>query len=191
MYYALYCDFPRSPTDGYLDIDDGIDIEGVESWSSGQRFAAPPRAPIVVTCTPEGEAEGPPREMHDANLLLMSDRLVAALRGAGVDNIDTYPATLVHAQTGERWPYQAVNIIGLVRAADLGKSVWTNHDGEALFDTSFESLAVDERAARGQLLFRLAENTGTILAHERVRDHIIASGIDTIRFIEPENWVRI
>jgi hypothetical protein len=191
MYYVLDCDYPRDEAGGYLDIDDGIEIDGIENWSTGHRFTVPIESVIEVNVIPEGGYRGPPKEMKDANLLLMSDRLVSALRAAGVDNIDVYRALLRNVATGETYAYQAVNIIGVIAAADLARSEWASYDGEPLFDTSFESLALNENALAGALLCRLAENTGTILIHEKVRDRILASGIDTLNFIEPEDWMQL
>ena len=191
MYYVLDCDYPEDESGGYMDIDDGIEIDGVDSWSSGERFTVPIPSPILVNVVPEAGYTGLPNEMKDGNLLLMSDRLVSALRVAGVDNIDTYPTTLVNTETGQTYSYQAVNIIGLIAAADLEKSEWHSYDGDGVSDTTFESLTLKEDRARGALLFRLAENTSTILVHEKVRDHILASGISTLKFIEPEDWVQL
>jgi hypothetical protein len=191
MYYVLDCPTPDAENDGYLDIDDGIDIDGIDSWSAGERFTVSVPNPISVEAIPEGEYTGPPVEMHDGNLLLMSNRLVGALREAGVDNLDCYPAVIVNVETKKKHQYQAVNIIGLVAAADLGKSEWSSYDGDASYDASFEGLSVREEAARGALMFRLAENTGIILVHEKVKDHLLAKGLDTLTFNDPEDWVQL
>jgi hypothetical protein len=191
MYYVLECDYPDDDNDGYLDIDDGIDIDGIDSWSAGERFTVPVPNPIGVEAMPEGDYTGPPIEMHDGNLLLMSPRLVAALREAGVDNLDCYPAVIVNIETKKKYEYQAVNIIGLVAAADLGKSQWSSYDGDPAYDASFEGLTVRPEAARGALMFRLAENTGVILVHDKVKAHLLAKGLDTLTFSEPEDWVQL
>ena len=188
-YYVLDCDIPMDENDGYFDIDDSaVEIEGIDSWSIGRRFTVPVPAPIIVDANPVEEYDGPPPEMNDANILIMSERLVKGLREAGVDNIDTYPALLRNTETGKTYPYQAVNIVGLIAAADLSKSEWENFDGSPRFDTTFERLVIDPDAAGGSLMFRLAENTFAIVVHARVRDHLIKSGIDTLTFVEPEDW---
>lgn len=189
MYYVLYCETPMDEEDGYLDIEDGLEIEGVDCWDIGRRFDVDIPNPLQVDLVPVEGYTGEPAEMHDGNILLMSNRLVAALKEAGVDNLDCYPATLKNVETGKTFSYQAVNIIGVMAAADLEKSQWQSYDGEPLFDVNFEGLEINEQAAQGALLFRLAESTDTILIHEKVRDHIIARGIATLKFIRPSDWV--
>jgi hypothetical protein len=189
MYYVLDAEIPMDENDGYLDIDDSmVEIDGIDSWSVGKKFTVPVPTPIIVDATPIEEYAGPPPEMNDANILIMSTRLVKALREAGVDNIDTYPALLRNTETGKTHPYEAVNIIGLVAAADLAKSEWESFDAKPQFDTTFERLVIDPDAAGGSLMFRLAENTFAIVVHARVRDHLVKSGLDTLTFAEPEDW---
>ena len=36
MYYKLDSEFPMSDEGVYFDIDDGVSIEGVRSWASGE-----------------------------------------------------------------------------------------------------------------------------------------------------------
>jgi hypothetical protein len=189
MYYVLDCDIPMDENDGYFDIDDSaVEIDGIDSWSIGKKFTVPVPNPIIVDANPMEEYAGPPPEMNDANILIMSERLTKALREAGVDNIDTYPALLRNTETGKTYKYEAVNIIGLVAAADLAKSEWESFDSKPQFDTTFERLVIDGEAAGGSLMFRLAENTFAIVIHARVRDHLIKSGLDTLTFVEPEDW---
>jgi hypothetical protein len=104
------------------------------------------------------------------------------LRRCGVDNIDTYPAVLVDNANEREFRYFAVNILGLVAAADLSKSQWSNFDSAARLDTHFESLAVDPAKARGHLMFRLAEDTGTIIVHAKVKQALESAGIPMLRF---------
>jgi len=191
MYYVLYCEYPKDAAGGFMDIDDGIRIRGVRSWRIGQRIDVEVPNPIIVNVTPTGSYTGPPIEMSAGTLLLMSNRLVEALRAAGVDNIDCYPASLRNTKTGETYNYQSVNILGLVAAADLTKSEATIYDDSPAADVSFESVVLKNEALHGELLFRLAENTGTIMIHEKVRDKILERGITTLKFIRPENWVRL
>ena len=70
-----------------------------------------------------------------------------------------------------------------MQVADLKKSEWENYDGEAKIDTHFEKLVVDENRCRGQEIFRMAEDTGTILIHERIKKELEAVGFPTLRFL--------
>jgi hypothetical protein len=191
MYYVLRCDYPKNEAGGYLEIRDGIDIDGIDSWSLGRKIQAPVPNPIEIEAVPKRNYGGPPIEMRNGNLLLMSDRLVDALREAGVDNIDVYPAVLRNTKTGQTYSYKAVNIIGIISAANLGESVWRSDDSVPLFDVSFESLVLKGGAAGEALLFRLAENSATILVHEKVREHVLAKGIDTLKFLEPKDYIHL
>ncbi|MGH8622234.1 MAG: imm11 family protein [Burkholderiales bacterium] len=190
MHYALEYDYLQDDRGGYLEIHDGLEFEGLDSWSLGRLWpnAVVPK-PIVVDLVPIEGYTGAPNDMYDENMCLMSDRMVAVLQSAGVDNLDLYPASLRNAETGESYPFQAVNIIGAVRAADLKQSVWHSHDGDALFDTEFDSLVVNENGVRDLLMFRMAENTGVILIAEKIKRVLEASKFPTLRFIDPKNLV--
>jgi hypothetical protein len=79
-----------------------------------------------------------------------------------------------------------VNIVGLIMAADMEKSVSTVHQGSALIDVEFDQLVIDAEKARGTLMFRLAEATGTIVVHESVRNCLLQNGFDKdLAFFEP------
>ena len=189
MYTVLTYEVPQDDEEGYLDLQDGIDFDDIPSWSLGRRFQATLPDPVEIDLAPVNGFRGDPSEMYDGNMCLMSERLVHALIACGVDNLDHHRAVLRNVGTGQTYAYRAVNIIGLVAAADLASSEWESYDGDARIDTSFDALAVDEVKAQGLLLFRLAENTGTILVHERVRDRLIATGFPTLRFVDPADWV--
>lgn len=169
MYWALRGDYEIDENGGYYSIDDGLELEGVESWALGAPFSGPLPEPIVVAIRALDGFRGAPPEMNDGNMLLCSARLVDVLREAGVTNLACYPAVLRDEENAREFRYFAVNVLGLVAAADLARSKWENLDGEARMDTHFERLAVDEGALAGVLMCRLAESTGTIVVHDRVK----------------------
>jgi len=72
--------------------------------------------------------------------------------------------------------YKAVNILGLVAAADIGKSIATPCDGVPLIDVDFDELVIDLARTRGIKMFRLAESTNAILVHESLRDALLKKG---------------
>src|SRR5262245_54011844 len=144
-----------------------------------------PPAGMIDVSTPE-DLEVPPRvyaEIIWMPIPLMTRRLVDALRASGVDNLQTYDTRLVEPRGPNPPPenhYLAVNLVGLVAAADLQKSKLNPEVKERLISVDFHSLAVDKAKARDQLLFRLAENTSVILAHERVRESVEKAGINSL-----------
>lgn len=107
------------------------------------------------------------------------------LREAGVDDVDGYLRGIGHERL-EGWidprpgavftGYKAVNVLGLVAAADLGRSQATVHDGVALADVDFDHLALDDSRTHGLRMFRLAESTNAIVVHESVRDALLDRG---------------
>lgn len=193
-YFVLYCDFPACPEcshDCYLDIDDGIELEGVTTWSTGKRFEKPIQTPIVLQGRFQGEHKGDPKELYDGTLCLMSSRLVAALRSMGVENIDAYPA-VVRTNRNTDIAYEAVNIIGLVSADAINEKSFSSHDGAPpLIDASVEGFQVSPHKTGGRKLFRLLENVGTMVVSREIRDGLLARGITTLRFIDPKDWVRL
>jgi len=119
---------------------------------------------------------------------LFRDDLIEALREFGVTNFDTYQATLTDPDNGHVYEnYKAVQIIGLVAAADMEKSDAIVHDNIPLIDVDFDKLVIDESKTHGLLMFRLAESTNTVLIHEKLRDYLIAKGFEKdMRFWDPE-----
>jgi hypothetical protein len=197
MYYVLKC-MPPIGFDHYtLKVPQRVRNK---RWPAGVLFSEqderpgfhPPPEPIEITTVPE--AEVPPNiygELYWIPIPLMSRRLVAALRAAGVDNLQTFETTLVTLEGKNPPPkdhYLAVNIVGLVEAADLGKSEINPDVPERMIATDFDSLAVDTSKAKDLAMFRLAENVSAVLVHERVKNHVEAAGITTLRWMVPAEW---
>lgn len=124
----------------------------------------------------------------EASAPLFRDDLIAALRACGVHNFDAYNVAITDPDNGAIYTnYKAVNVIGLVTAADMDKSNATIHpNGPALIDVDFDGLVIDERRLRGLSFFRLAESTNAIIVHERVRDCLLAKGFADLAFYETE-----
>jgi hypothetical protein len=107
-----------------------------------------------------------------------------------VDNLDVYDARLFDPQDGKTIDnYKAVNIIGAVAAADLGKSDYSAPSGTALVDTDFDSLVIDEKKAKGLLMFRLAECVTAIVIDERVKQQLARDRIPHLDFLDPKDWI--
>jgi hypothetical protein len=162
----MYYQFLTSPLAQY-GITDYPRVEGV-SFTVGtpirQDLAEPLRFPADTT------AENPPPDFTEMVIPVMSDRLLSALREAGVDNLQSFEARLENPDTGEVWTgYHAVNIIGTIECADLDQSEYAELGGGLL---SFSWLVVDPKRAKGALFFRLAEAPDMIIAHRKVGDYL-------------------
>lgn len=170
-------------------IDDEPFVEGV-SFISGARITRTVPQPLEFTL----KRINPAAEDHSAYLpatlgyeipLLRAD-LIAALGECGVVNLDLYAAVISAPEMQEPiTTYQAVNIVGILPVADMQKSSMTIHGSAPLTEVAFDELVVDPAQARGLLMFRLAQARGTVLVHEKVRDHLLSRGFDDLAFHEP------
>ena len=129
--------------------------------------------------------------MLDVGIPIMSERMVQALLSAGVNNVEFHEAVLINTVTGEKYPYRAFNVVGLVAAANLDRSECDIHDGVPVADVSFYKLVLDESKCRSCLMFRLEENVSTLMVHDSVRQELLSRGIDMLKFIKPEDYVQI
>lgn len=159
-----------------------------DDWFGGRRFETAPTEPVVVKIIPDNE---------DGDLLpffgtatLMSTSFHEALLEAGVDNLDVYEA-VIQSQDGSiiHRGYKAFNIVGLVRAADLERTSFSNPEGSRLIDASIETLAIDPDKAGGALMFRLAEYVGAVIVHEKVKNTLEPKGFPHVRFVEPSEFI--
>ncbi len=188
MYYIL-AKKPLGDPEDLAVIDEYPEVEGIDTWLLGTPFTVEVPEPLEFILDdsfpgrlPDFFSSGMPP--------LMSDRLLEALREIGVDNLDTYRAVLKNLN-GEvvSESYKAVNVIGVVSVADVGRSQAAPGQSVRMIDTSFDSLAIDEEKAAGHLLFRLAEAVTAVVIHEKVKEHLEARGLGALGFIRPEEWM--
>lgn len=118
---------------------------------------------------------------------LFSDALIRALRESGVTNLEVYPVAIRDPDSGVvHTNYKAVNVVGLIAAADMDKSNATVHpNGPPIIDVDFDGLVIDEQKAGEALFFRLAESTNGLFVHERVRDYLLEKGFTDLAFYDP------
>ncbi len=165
----------------------------IDNWWVGKRLEIQPSTPLVYQIDEDDEGTLVPF-FEELDAPLMSEPLIEVLRSAGVDNLDTYDAVIRETRTGrEHRGYKAVNIVGLVKAADESSNTEDLGlgDDDGLIATWFEDLVVSEARARGLLLFRLAESVSTILIHKRVKEQIESAsipGVEHLVFIHPARW---
>lgn len=158
------------------------------TWVLGRPITSAVPRPLIYKLDPQWP--GNVREMMDELACpLMSDNLVAALRSVGVDNLQLFDAVIEDPATGTTHTnYKAFNVIGLVAAADMGKSVLMGTSDSTIIDVDFESLAIDEKKAAPFRLFRLAENVSTIIVDDVVRREVARREIPGMRFYDPADW---
>jgi hypothetical protein len=121
---------------------------------------------------------------------LFHKALVDAIRACGVGNLEAYPVAITDTRTGEVCnDYFAVNFVGLVKAVNMAKSLATPHSPDGLIDTDFDSVALDESAARDSKIFRLAENVSALVVHRSVKEHLESLGGFELTFTEPKDWI--
>jgi hypothetical protein len=156
-------------------------------WNHGGRIAADFPVPMVYVLKPK---PGNLKAMYDATAYpVMSDDLCEALKSAGVDNLQLFEARIEDPRTGTNYTnYKAFNILGVVAAADMAKSVLMGTSDSKMIDVDFESLAIDDSKASPFLLFRLAESVNAIIVAESVKKEIERRNIPGMEFYDPANW---
>jgi hypothetical protein len=159
------------------------------AWITGERLEVDVPQPLEFELDPLVPGEMPVF-FKTGNIPLMREDLVLRLQELGVDNIDAYSATIRDPQTGQAWTdYKAVNIVGVVAAADLSQSKFVAAD-PPIIDVLFDKLVIDESKVHGLLLFRLAQNLSAVVADERIRRAIASDRgrFPHMVFIKPEDW---
>ncbi len=185
-YWMLECYF--FDEDDYTDVGKYPAIDGVTTWADGRRFDKEIPQPLKFEWEPS--SSGPKLAYYKNTIPLLRKDVFEALRAAGVDNLDAYRAEIRDAGTGQAdTTYVAVNVIGLVSAADLAKSDHADPSGGRLIDMDFESLAIDPSKAKGMKMFRLAECVTGVLIHKSVKEHLESKGGFGLTFVPPSEWI--
>ncbi|MFY2557794.1 hypothetical protein ACN469_09210 [Corallococcus terminator] len=175
---VLRCTSPRGARHALFAYPDD---DALRSWMGGRRFG-PSLPPVSAQLEVRIQRVGVLPELTDDGLPLMTPRLRQAFDEAGVVNLDCYPAVVVNRQA-RRWDYVAFNIVGRIAAADPARSVL--HPSIPWVDR----LVLVEDALRELSVCRLAESPDVILIRADIKAHVEASGISTLSFIAPGNWV--
>lgn len=161
-------------------IGDSPYLEDVDWWNGAVITEAVPN-PLEFTLkyyAPHSPAEDQYMgACIETNPPVWRDDFIAALKELGIYNFDCYEVAIHDPDDGSiHSNYKAVNVLGLIAAADMDKSVATVHDGIPLIDVDFDELVVDETKTKNIQLFRLAESSNAILVHERLRDALLEKG---------------
>ena len=157
-------------------------------WYHGSKLDEDFPVPLNYTLDPSRPGNIPVM-IDDTAYPLMRDDLIEALQAAGVDNLQLFPAIIRDPASGvEHKNYKAFNIVGVVAAADMGKSSRMATTQSAMIDVDFSSLVLDEKKAGPFRLFRLAESVNAIIVDEVVRAEVERRGIPGMEFYDPEDW---
>ncbi len=186
MYYILKQQ-DEDENSGYMEIEEGKHCKGFRNWGVGRTTSTVPSDDVIIDVVPYDGYQGDPPDFSDSSIPLMSERLRKALEGAGVDNILYHPVTLKNTETGQTYPYYAFNLIGRVSMVDLKASDIQSYDGDYTGDSSIKNLVLDESKDPGLSLFRLEENF-SIVIKEEIKKHLESCGIDTLKYIAPEDY---
>lgn len=184
-YYRFHWD-NEAPVKGFdlADIGELPDID--ESWEVGERFETKIPTPVRCVLDPSKGTEMP-AVFFFSQIPLYSDRLLAALAGAGVDNLETYTAEVVDPRTGTvRKDYKATNIVGKLECVDLKAS---EYDPSSEFPMiEFERIVLNEKKVRRANMFRLAENPMFIIVSEKVKSALEGSDWPGLRVISLDDF---
>lgn len=163
-YFRLHCD--KFQLTGSLRQESG---PAAFRLARGEPYdASPDELPVRFSYTSAGDK---PLAAYYSGKCLMLRALVETLQGAGVDNLQVYPAVLTERSTAaQREDYCVVNVLGKVAAADMKQSQSISLGGGQVFTR----LTVDAGKARGLLMFRLAESLVDVIVHERVAQAVTA-----------------
>ncbi len=181
-FFVMECD-GQAPI-GRVDL---VSVVEESPWMDGT-MVPPPEGPVLFRA--HSRRRGNLKAMYELSALLVREDLLQAILDSGVDNLQVFEA-IVQDPTGgvDHINYRACNVIGVVAAADMQRSVLMHDETVTGLDHDFAELVLDEaRIPADVLLFRLAESTSAIVVHQRVREEIEARGIEGMIFYEPGEW---
>jgi hypothetical protein len=136
------------------------------SWISGARLTAEIPAPITADLNPEFGTEF--LDSYHEYIPIWSDRLVSAMRSAGVDNFELFDAVIRDTRTQiERSDYKAVNVIGCLDCVDMSLSKFDSRSERGARE--FAKLVIDPAKVSGFKLFRLIERPTLLVIDSDVK----------------------
>lgn len=196
MYRILKCPIPVTKNgENLMNIKNyGFRAGTIWSWTDGlplEEDEHPGDLPIHISVDYFHGYQGEPQELYDSGINIISPRVKAVFDSLGIDNILYFPAVLHISPLGRDVDYFAFKIIGRVAAADAKSHLEGYQGRQPLGDASIYDLTIDSSKAFNFLIFRLAESTTTIVVHEKVKLACEAAGIDTLKFLLPEEHMQL
>ena len=156
-------------------------------WMTGRKVDPPAE---VVAYKVHKDRPGNLRALY-SNLAvpLIRDDLLKVIKDVGVDNMQDFDAVLRDpVKDAEHTNYRALNILGMVAAADLGKSTFMHSQSLTGVDRDFDKLEFKDKLRTDLLLFRLAESSNALVVHEKVKKAIEKSKIEGVVFYDSGEW---
>jgi hypothetical protein len=148
------------------------------SWIAGTRHVKQFALPIEVELNPDYGSEL--LDAYHESIPIWSDRLIAVLHEARVDNFDTYEVVIRDPRSGlVASHYKAVNVLTRIAASDSARSEW---DGRSEMGArEFKRLVLDANKADGARMFRLAERPTMLIVDEETRCALEGAALRGVR----------
>jgi len=191
MYYLVQMD--TRLTSDFIYFRNDPENYRVKLWITGEPLQAPP-GDITLVADDEKPSAVSDLVLARVDIQIHSPKLVQALQAAGVDNIEYFPVTLIDKKRGvTRTDYQVANIIGKVACLDVDHSEapkMLNGNGYRSVK-KFRLLEDQIKPLPGTTtppqLFRLAEFSFHVIAHESLKNKLEQAGVTGIEFIRTED----
>ncbi len=137
-------------------------FEAESPWTTGDTLKPELKRPFVYEVEYYSEGNGELLDFYpNSTVPVMSKKLIAALKEAGVDNIQTFDVDINFLRTEKSvQTHQVVNILGNLKSCKTGVTERDFDNGSWIKKTG-----IDENALNGALFFRMIESPKTILMH--------------------------
>ncbi len=187
MYYVMRFDrgFPRPAM-----ITQAPTIPGFDNpvFDKGVRIKQPiPVFDLVI----DKKGQGTLTDYLWTNLrgLTLSARFKATLESAGVDNVDYYPVRVVNEVTKEvREGYYEANIVGVIDCLDRDASEIERSPLNPRMIRGISKMVLNPKQISGELLFRLEDIKGIVLAHKKVKTAVEKAKLTGVVFLAPDAY---
>ncbi|OOV46584.1 hypothetical protein B1J93_03835 [Leptospira kirschneri serovar Pomona] len=164
---------------------------GKQMWTTGYKFQEPfPIEKFEVSTRqigygfPDGDEM---LDLFDSTVPLMSDRLLDALRGFGIENITCYPVIIVDKGSNRIWNnYSAVNVLGRIDALDRKKTKTKRNINET--NPVYLSVVINFERIPDLLCFRLHKGPRELVIHERIAKSLLNQNFKGLLLIPTENY---
>lgn len=167
MYYRLDVDLVGQNV--YIEEASNKFVSLISGSRLPENTPTPFRYTMEVDADEEGQETDPLMYAFFPESCLMQRPFLRALRGAGVDNIQSFPAIITDRRSKRRIDdYETANVVGLVSCARVEESR-TSPLADVYY---FHDLVIDPSRTGALRLFRLAESQMEIIVDEKVAEAI-------------------